>query len=100
MQELERALTIVRRKYEDSISGGNPSKKDTAGFLTSADEEPLDSLPAVRRKLQQAQVCVLHVITLYYTITALYYTCILVHLKYHVVDKHDMMYFALVMSWL
>jgi hypothetical protein len=56
MQELERALTMVRRKYEGSALGGNASKNND-GFLTSADEEPLDSLPAVRRKLQQAQVC-------------------------------------------
>jgi hypothetical protein len=61
MQELERALTIVRRKYEDSL--GNASK-DPTGFLTNADEEPLDSLPAVRRKLQQAQVCALLLILL------------------------------------
>ncbi|CAM9440210.1 unnamed protein product [Chrysoparadoxa australica] len=47
IDDLERALTIVRRRHED------PVRLD---FLEEAEGEALDNLPACRRKVQQLQL--------------------------------------------
>ncbi|CAN0100913.1 unnamed protein product, partial [Discosporangium mesarthrocarpum] len=53
MEELERALTIVRRRMADP--NGFP------GFLENPEEESLDNVQALRRKLQQVQVSNLNI---------------------------------------
>ncbi|CAM9771908.1 unnamed protein product, partial [Ectocarpus sp. 6 AP-2014] len=48
LEELERALTIVRRKMADPAA--------FPGFLENPEEEDMDNVPALRRKLQRVQV--------------------------------------------
>eukprot|EP00752_Nemacystus_decipiens_P007715 g6898.t1 len=48
LEELERALTIVKRKMADPE--GFP------GFLENPEDEEMDNVPALRRKLQRVQV--------------------------------------------
>jgi Ca2+-binding EF-hand superfamily protein len=48
MEELERALTIVRRRL---AAGG-----EDLSFLEASGDEKLDTVPSLRRKLQQVQV--------------------------------------------
>ncbi|CAM9773902.1 unnamed protein product [Scytosiphon promiscuus] len=49
LEELERALTIVRRKMADPAAS-------FPGFLSNAEDEEMNNVPALRRKLQRVQV--------------------------------------------
>ncbi|CAM9590033.1 unnamed protein product, partial [Choristocarpus tenellus] len=53
MEELERALTIVRRRMTDPTN--------FSGFLENPEDEELDNIHALRRKLQQVQVSNLNI---------------------------------------